>query len=164
MVARFVVRSVAKGCCYSIVFVFAVISQFFVCSRFIPKRKESCRRTCRSRWSKLCSELVCNAATMRDWLCAATSAVDGPVAQRSEQGTHNPLVGCSNPSGPTSLQYRKHLKPFNSFSAQTRRTLVMEPASCAMSVSAAQCLHRCGTQLCCPNPDSQQTAIFLWGQ
>ncbi len=25
----------------------------------------------------------------------------GPVAQRSEQGTHNPLVGGSNPSGPT---------------------------------------------------------------
>ena len=27
----------------------------------------------------------------------------GPVAQRLEQGTHNPLVGGSNPSGPTSL-------------------------------------------------------------
>jgi hypothetical protein len=26
----------------------------------------------------------------------------GPVAQRLEQGTHNPLVGGSNPSGPTS--------------------------------------------------------------
>ena len=25
----------------------------------------------------------------------------GPVAQRLEQGTHNPLVGGSNPSGPT---------------------------------------------------------------
>ena len=24
----------------------------------------------------------------------------GPVAQRLEQGTHNPLVGGSNPSGP----------------------------------------------------------------
>jgi hypothetical protein len=28
---------------------------------------------------------------------------DGPVAQRLEQGTHNPLVGGSNPSGPTRL-------------------------------------------------------------
>ena len=27
----------------------------------------------------------------------------GPVAQRLEQGTHNPLVGGSNPSGPTRL-------------------------------------------------------------
>ena len=27
----------------------------------------------------------------------------GPVAQRLEQGTHNPLVGGSNPSGPTDL-------------------------------------------------------------
>src|SRR5215813_1197152 len=26
---------------------------------------------------------------------------DGPVAQRSEQGTHNPLVPGSNPGGPT---------------------------------------------------------------
>jgi hypothetical protein len=28
----------------------------------------------------------------------------GPVAQRLEQGTHNPLVGGSNPSGPTTDQ------------------------------------------------------------
>ena len=28
----------------------------------------------------------------------------GPVAQRLEQGTHNPLVGGSNPSGPTTSQ------------------------------------------------------------
>ena len=27
--------------------------------------------------------------------------IEGPVAQRLEQGTHNPLVGGSNPSGPT---------------------------------------------------------------
>ena len=26
---------------------------------------------------------------------------DGPVAQRSEQGTHNPLVAGSSPAGPT---------------------------------------------------------------
>jgi hypothetical protein len=31
----------------------------------------------------------------------ADSFTDGPVAQRLEQGTHNPLVGGSNPSGPT---------------------------------------------------------------
>jgi hypothetical protein len=29
------------------------------------------------------------------------SSHSGPVAQRLEQGTHNPLVGGSNPSGPT---------------------------------------------------------------
>jgi hypothetical protein len=28
-------------------------------------------------------------------------AVDGPIAQRLEQATHNRLVGGSNPSGPT---------------------------------------------------------------
>jgi hypothetical protein len=34
-------------------------------------------------------------------------SVEGPVAQRSEQGTHNPLVGGSNPSGPTIIKTRK---------------------------------------------------------
>src|SRR5437588_12560244 len=34
------------------------------------------------------------------WKVVAT-IFSGPVAQRSEQGTHNPLVGGSNPSGPT---------------------------------------------------------------
>src|SRR5262245_52429971 len=29
-----------------------------------------------------------------------TGSIPGPVAQRSEQGTHNPLVLGSNPSGP----------------------------------------------------------------
>jgi hypothetical protein len=29
--------------------------------------------------------------------------MEGPVAQRLEQGTHNPLVGGSNPSGPTKI-------------------------------------------------------------
>jgi hypothetical protein len=29
--------------------------------------------------------------------------IEGPVAQRLEQGTHNPLVGGSNPSGPTNF-------------------------------------------------------------
>ena len=28
---------------------------------------------------------------------------DGPIAQRSEQGTHNPLVAGSNPAGPTNF-------------------------------------------------------------
>ena len=31
------------------------------------------------------------------------SAPHGPVAQRLEQGTHNPLVAGSNPAGPTIL-------------------------------------------------------------
>ena len=35
-------------------------------------------------------------------------SVEGPVAQRSEQGTHNPLVGGSNPSGPTTIKTRKN--------------------------------------------------------
>ena len=30
---------------------------------------------------------------------------DGPVAQRLEQGTHNPLVPGSNPGGPSSTNY-----------------------------------------------------------
>ncbi len=30
----------------------------------------------------------------------------GPVAQRLEQGTHNPLVLGSNPSGPTTLRLK----------------------------------------------------------
>ncbi len=32
---------------------------------------------------------------------ASLYRLQGPVAQRLEQGTHNPLVGGSNPSGPT---------------------------------------------------------------
>lgn len=31
------------------------------------------------------------------------SALHGPVAQRSEQGTHNPLVAGSNPAGSTKI-------------------------------------------------------------
>ena len=34
---------------------------------------------------------------LRTW----REVTEGPVAQRLEQGTHNPLVGGSNPSGPT---------------------------------------------------------------
>ena len=30
-------------------------------------------------------------------------AINGPVAQRSEQGTHNPLVAGSNPAGSTKI-------------------------------------------------------------
>ena len=33
----------------------------------------------------------------------------GPVAQRLEQGTHNPLVVCSNHTGPTSIWWRDFL-------------------------------------------------------
>jgi hypothetical protein len=32
---------------------------------------------------------------------ASNVTMEGPVAQRLEQGTHNPLAGGSNPSGPT---------------------------------------------------------------
>src|ERR1700734_4342741 len=32
---------------------------------------------------------------------ASIVTTEGPVAQRLEQGTHNPLAGGSNPSGPT---------------------------------------------------------------
>ena len=35
------------------------------------------------------------------WRIWLPQVVEGPVAQRLEQGTHNPLVGGSNPSGPT---------------------------------------------------------------
>ena len=34
----------------------------------------------------------------------ATNILTGPVAQRLEQGTHNPLVVGSNPTGPTILK------------------------------------------------------------
>jgi hypothetical protein len=36
---------------------------------------------------------------------SSTCTHKGPVAQRLEQGTHNPLVGGSNPSGPTSSKF-----------------------------------------------------------
>ena len=36
-------------------------------------------------------------------LTQAVQVIEGPIAQRLEQGTHNPLVGGSNPSGPTNL-------------------------------------------------------------
>src|SRR3954452_20773191 len=37
----------------------------------------------------------------RFFLAAPFSLLDGPVAQRLEQGTHNPLVPGSNPGGPS---------------------------------------------------------------
>jgi hypothetical protein len=37
------------------------------------------------------------------------SALSGPVAQRSEQGTHNPLVAGSNPAGSTTIITPKQL-------------------------------------------------------
>jgi hypothetical protein len=46
----------------------------------------------------------------------------GPVAQRLEQGTHNPLAGGSNPSGPTNQPFDRndkidllHLQPGSIF-------------------------------------------------
>ena len=35
--------------------------------------------------------------------CVLLSALSGPVAQRLEQGTHNPLVPGSNPGGPMKI-------------------------------------------------------------
>jgi hypothetical protein len=35
----------------------------------------------------------------------------GPVAQRLEQGTHNPLVAGSNPAGPTTFAVRQEEAP-----------------------------------------------------
>src|SRR4051794_28105296 len=48
---------------------------------------------CRSAWKTFI------AGDLTEYLCAA-----GPVAQRLEQGTHNSLVGGSNPPGP----FRRH--------------------------------------------------------
>jgi hypothetical protein len=42
-------------------------------------------------------------ATVSATLTQAVQVIEGPIAQRLEQGTHNPLVGGSNPSGPTNL-------------------------------------------------------------
>ena len=44
------------------------------------------------------------AKLVQTWAFSSSAEVNynsGPVAQRLEQGTHNPLVGGSNPSGPT---------------------------------------------------------------
>jgi hypothetical protein len=38
-----------------------------------------------------------------------TMQAGGPVAQRLEQGTHNPLVRGSNPCGPTKLRQKEEL-------------------------------------------------------
>ena len=37
-------------------------------------------------------------------MATSKNTLFGPVAQRLEQGTHNPLVGGSNLSGPTDLR------------------------------------------------------------
>ena len=45
------------------------------------------------------------------------AGVYGPVAQRLEQGTHNPLVVGSNPTGPTFAAMRLCTKGFSPFTA-----------------------------------------------
>ena len=45
-------------------------------------------------------------------------STNGPVAQRLEQGTHNPLVLGSNPSGPTIIGYFLSILFFLMSSAQ----------------------------------------------
>jgi hypothetical protein len=47
---------------------------------------------------------VCQASSLTalpDYSCAVYNSRIGPVAQRLEQGTHNPLVVGSNPTGPS---------------------------------------------------------------
>ena len=46
------------------------------------------------------------AYTPRRITAEAEDMVKGPVAQRLEQGTHNPLVPGSNPGGPSSESFR----------------------------------------------------------
>ena len=50
-------------------------------------------------------------------------AEPGPVAQRSEQGTHNPLVVGSNPTGPTftTFAWRAFFPPVKSMQIDVRR-------------------------------------------
>jgi hypothetical protein len=50
---------------------------------------------------RLHCHLICEWQKALTYLFGAVWQVAGPVAQRLEQGTHNPLVGGSNPSGPT---------------------------------------------------------------
>ena len=64
--------------------------------------------------------------------------IPGPVAQRLEQGTHNPLVGGSNPSGPTIFDQdghkfadRLHQRVVTRFKAVQRRGNQVFVARCA---------------------------------
>jgi hypothetical protein len=56
----------------------------------------------------------------------------GPVAQRLEQGTHNPLVPGSNPGGPSSESFRGcHAE------IKCRRAEQFRIAECGMRISMA---------------------------
>src|SRR6185437_4082147 len=57
--------------------------------------------------STLKSSLRCRRDESHKFISASRlPRVKGPVAQRLEQRTHNPLVGGSNPSGPTMMIFR----------------------------------------------------------
>jgi hypothetical protein len=45
--------------------------------------------------------------------CEVISVGSGPVAQRLEQWTHNPLVQGSNPCGPTKIYLLQSLRPMS---------------------------------------------------
>ena len=70
-----------------------------------------------SRPADLCARKVEGKRKLisRQILCSTLYAIqcllvdlEGPVAQRLEQGTHNPLVGGSKPSGPTIHPHPQH--------------------------------------------------------
>ena len=66
-------------------------------------------------WSASPSRLIAVGVQFSDpYGCRRQDSESGPVAQWLEQGTHNPLVGGSNPSGPTSSEAQKTrcFKPF----------------------------------------------------
>ena len=79
----------------------------------------------------------------------ATNILTGPVAQRLEQGTHNPLVVGSNPTGPTTLTsilsigkvfvYRVRLK---SILIDYSRTYFGKLLSCKMTQTLSKCRSR----------------------
>ena len=56
--------------------------------------------------------------------------IDGPLAQRLEQRTHNPLVEGSNPSGPTKNQTRNLIRGNpTAFSAASKPCVSVVPSS-----------------------------------
>ena len=57
-----------------------------------------------------------------------SNILTGPVAQRLEQGTHNPLVVGSNPTGPTMLRMSKSESEGESVDVLTITGVSSEPA------------------------------------
>ncbi len=73
----------------------------------------------------------------------------GPVAQRLEQWTHNPLVGGSNPPGPILLSFKFQLIT-KGFSSST--TLIYH--------SISPCLRRNSTIALCFNPNTKPKGVL----